>query len=254
MITGDLAPVRHDIESWNMSGFDFRCTCEALGFDQLPFPLGYRNRQTYMEEVEADRIAALDRQRAGMNQYRIYVLEALRHPALIVRGFGKINRGPSEKIYRLFGAIGTNAYSAVITQDPSDEYLFGSDVQVRGCANIDFPQVLIRALPEFRPGKHARQDIPRKSDSLSKLFQGLNITSSILLSVSVDFSLDYELRDPVHLTLVNIATDGAYLVNENPDVIQIVPATIPNLIKTFHTVEAIQANAAQKLAAHRQTD
>ncbi|OHT81182.1 hypothetical protein [Mycobacteroides saopaulense] len=254
MITGDLAPLRYDVESWNMSGFDFRCTCEALGFDQLPFPLGYRNRQIYMDEVESDRIIALDRQRAGMNQYRVYILEALRHPALIVRGFGRINRGPSEKLYRLFGTIGTNAYGAVITQDPSDEPLFGSDVQVRGCANVDFPQTVIRALPEFRPGRRARQDIPHKSDSLSKLFQGLRVSSSVLLSVSVDFSLDYELRDPVHLTLVNIADDGAYIVNENPDVIQVVPATIPNLMKTFRAIEAIQSNAAQKLAAHERTD
>ena len=44
MITDDVAPLRYDVEPWFMSGFDFRCVWEALGLDNLPFPLAYRNR------------------------------------------------------------------------------------------------------------------------------------------------------------------------------------------------------------------
>lgn len=101
-----------------MSGFDFRCLWEALGLDRLPFPLAYRNRQKYMREVEADRRAAMARQRSELTPDRVRILEALRYPAFLMLGFGRLGSGAEQQLYRLFGMIGTNGYSAVITQDP----------------------------------------------------------------------------------------------------------------------------------------
>lgn len=52
MITDKVAPIRHDVEPWFMSGFDFRCLCEVIGLDRLPFPLAYRNsKQRYQDDL-----------------------------------------------------------------------------------------------------------------------------------------------------------------------------------------------------------
>src|SRR3954471_2912490 len=73
MITDNVAPLRYGVEPWFMSGFDFRCVWEALGLDHLPFPLAYRNQQDTMAEVEADRRAALARQRAELTENRVRI-------------------------------------------------------------------------------------------------------------------------------------------------------------------------------------
>ncbi len=38
MITDEVAPLRHGLEPWFMSGFEFRCIWEALGLDRLAVP------------------------------------------------------------------------------------------------------------------------------------------------------------------------------------------------------------------------
>lgn len=234
-----------------MSGFDFRCVWEALGLDHLPFPLAYRNRgRQYMAEVDADRRTALARQRADLTQNRVHILEALRFPAFIVHGFGHIEDGIGQQLYRLFAVIGTTGYCAVITQDPSDELLFGGDIQIIGCVNVDFPQVVIEALPDYRPGTKARRDGRLEDETPAEVLRGAKITASILLSGSADFTMGYELRNPSHLTLINVVDDGAYLVNESANAFQIIPATVPHLLHTFKKVEQLQFTAAtERLSA-----
>lgn len=251
MITDDVAPLRHDVEPWYMSGFEFRCVWEALGLDQLPFPLAYRNRQKYMVEVEADRTAALARLRADLTQDRVNILEALRFPTFLVQGFGRVEIGVGQRLYRLFGVIGTTGYCAVITQDPSEQTIFGGDIQIIGCVNVDFPQVVLEALPEYKPGTRPRRDARLDDETPADVLRDSTITASILLSGSADFTLDYELRNASHLTLINVADDGAYLVNEGADAFQIIPATVPNLLDAFHKVEELQLKAAQRLSAAR---
>ncbi|MCP3812276.1 hypothetical protein NLX62_08065, partial [Mycobacteriaceae bacterium Msp059] len=78
MITDNVAPLRHGVEPWFMSGFAFRCVWEALGLDNLPTPLSYRHRgPRLMSEVEADRTTVLARLRASLNPDRVRILEAL---------------------------------------------------------------------------------------------------------------------------------------------------------------------------------
>ncbi|MCT7659703.1 ESX secretion-associated protein EspG [Mycobacterium deserti] len=256
MITDQVAPLRHDVEPWFMSGFDFRCLWEALGLDRLPFPLAYRNRgRKYRADVESDRQAALTRQRAEMTQNRLRILEALRFPAFLVQGFGRIEDDAGGlRIFRLLGAIGTTGYCAVITQDPSEQLIFGEDIQIIGCANVDFPQVVLEALPDYQPGTMPRKDARLEHETPAKIFGDSTITASILLSGSADFTLDYELRDPNHLTLINVADDGAYLVNEGTDTFQIIPASITNLLDTFKKVENLQANAAERRVKAARSD
>lgn len=249
MITDDVAPLRHDVEPWFMSGFDFRCAWEALGLDHLPFPLAYRNRQKYMSEVEADRRAALARQRADLTQNRVRILEALRFPAFMMLGFGRIGYGADEQLYRLFGVIGTTGYCAVITQDPGQQTIFGEDIQIIGCVNVDFPLVVLEALPDYKPGTKARKDARLEHETPADFFRESKITASILLGGSADFTLDYDLRNANYLTLVNVADDGAYVVNEGTHGFQIVPATVPNLLDAFHKVEQLQLKAAERLPA-----
>src|SRR5262245_39316071 len=226
MITDNVAPLRHDVEPWFMSGFDFRCVWEALGLDNLPFPLAYRIRdRQYMVDVEADRKAALARQRADLNQNRVRILEAVRFPAFMMHGFGRIEDGAGLRLYRLFGVIGTTGYCAVITQDPSEQTIFGEDVQIIGCVNVDFPQAVIEALPDYKPGAKKRRGESLEDQKPAAALRDSKITASILLSGSADFTMDYELRNPNHLTLINVADDGAYLVNEGTQAFQIVPAT-----------------------------
>ncbi|WP_319446533.1 MULTISPECIES: ESX secretion-associated protein EspG [unclassified Mycobacterium] len=248
MITDDVAPLRHGVEPWFMGGFDFRCIWEALGLDYLPFPLAYRNRQQYVADVEADRMAALARQRAELTENRVRILEALRFPAFIVQGFGRIEGG---QLYRLFAVIGTTGYCPVITQDPSAQPLFGEDVQIIGCVNDDFPQVVLEALPDYKPGTKPRRDALLEDETPADLFRDSTITASILLAGSADFTLDYELRNANYLTLVNVADDGAYLVNEGVDAFQIIPATVPNLLNAFERVEERQSTAAERLSEAR---
>jgi hypothetical protein len=250
VITDTIAPLRHDVEPWFMSGFDFRCIWEALGLDHLPFPLAYRMRgRKYMSEVEADRKAALARQRAEMTQNRVHIMEALRFPAFMMHGFGHVEDGAGLQFYRLFGIIGATGYGAVITQDPSDEPLFGGDIQIIGCVNVDFPQVVIEALPDYKPGGKARREARLEDYTPAEVLRGSKITESILLSASADFTLDYELRNPQHLTVINVADDGAYMVNEGTHSFQIVPATVRNLLDAFKKVEDLQVKVAEKLAA-----
>lgn len=250
MITDDVAPLRYGVEPWFMSGFDFRCVWEALGLDTLPFPLAYRIRdRQYMSEVEADRKASLARQRADMNRNRVRILEALRFPAFMMQGFGRIEDGAGLRLYRLFGVIGTDGYCAVITQDPSEQTIFGEDVQIIGCVNIDFPQVVIEALPDYKPGAKQRRDENLEEQTPARALRDSKVTASILLSGSADFTMDYELRNPSHLTLINVADDGAYIVNEGSQSFQIIPATVRNLLDTFKKVEELQLKAAQRLSA-----
>ncbi|MGH3723716.1 MAG: ESX secretion-associated protein EspG [Mycobacterium sp.] len=249
MITDELAPVRYDVEPWFMTGFEFRCAWEALGLDHMPFPLSYRNRQQYMSEVEADRDAALSRLRESLNPNRVRILEALRFPAFMMRGFGRIEEDESQRLFRLFGVIGTTGYCAVVTQDPSEQTIFGEDVQIIGCANIDFPQVVLEAFPEYAAGTRPSKKARYENETLSQLFDETTITASILLAGSADFSLDYELRNPSYLTLVNLADDGAYLVNEGAEEFQVVPATVSNLLDAFRRVEELQMKAAERLSA-----
>jgi hypothetical protein len=250
VITDDVAPVRYGVEPWFMSGFDFRCVWEALGLDNLPFPLAYRIRdKQYMAEVEADRKAALARQRADMTQNRVRILEALRYPAFMMQGFGRIEHGTSLRLYRLFATIGTNGYCAVITQDPSEQTIFGEDVQIIGCVNVDFPQVVIEALPDYKPGARQRRDERLEDQTPAGALRDSKVAASILLSGSAEFTMDYELRNPNHLTLINVADDGAYIVNEGSESFQIIPATVRNLLDTFKKVEELQLRAAQRLSA-----
>jgi hypothetical protein len=258
VITDDLAPLRHDLEPWLLTGFEFRCVWEALGLDHLPFPLAYRHRQRFMNEVEADRREALARVRPALNPRRVRILEALRFPAFLVHGFGRItdddNDGdddPGKRLYRLFGVIGTTGYCAVITQDPSRQTIFGEDVQITGCVNVDFPKVVLGALPDYQPGRESRRSAAHSDETPADAFGGAVITGSILLSGSADFTHDYELRNAHHLTLVDVADDGAYLVNEGADWYQIVPATVPNLLDVFSKVEGLQLKVADRLAAAR---
>jgi hypothetical protein len=249
MITDDVAPLRYNVEPWSMSGFEFRCVWETLGLDQLPFPLAYRNRQEYMAEVEADRRAALTRLRADLTENRTRIFEALRSPAFMMLGFGRIEDGPSERLYRLFAMIGTAGYCAVITQDPSEQTIFGADVQITGCVNVDFPRVVLEALPEFTPGTKPRKDARLEDETPAEFFRESTITASILLTGSADFTPDYELRNANHLMLTNIANDGAYLVNESANAFQIIPATVSNLLNAFKKVEERQSKAAKKPSA-----
>ncbi|HET6733225.1 ESX secretion-associated protein EspG [Mycobacterium sp.] len=250
MITDDVAPLRHDVEPWFMSGFDFRCVWEALGLDHLPFPLAYRDRHhTYMSEAEADRRAALARQRADLTQNRVRILEALRFPAFVMLGFGRIGYGAAERPYRLFGVIGTTGYCAVITQDPSEQTIFGEDIQIIGCVNVDFPQVVLEALPDYKPGNKPREDTQLEDASPAEFFRDSRIIASILLGGSADFTRDYELRNANYLTLVNVEDDGAYVVNEGTHAFQIIPATVPNLLDTFKKVENLQLKSTEKLSA-----
>lgn len=255
MITDDVAPLRYDVEPWFMSGFEFRCVWETLGLDNLPFPLAYRNRgKKYMAEVEADRKEALRRQRAELTQNRVRILEALRFPAFLMQGFGRIEDGDGLQLYRLFGAIGTTGYCAVITQDPSDQLIFGEDVQIIGCVNVDFPQVVLEALPDYKPGSEPRRIARHENQTPAKVLGDSRITASILLSGSADFTLDYGLRDPNHLTLINVAGDGAYLVNEGANGFQIIPATVRNLLDTFQKVEELHLKAATDRLARARSD
>ncbi|WP_131813007.1 ESX secretion-associated protein EspG [Mycolicibacterium peregrinum] len=250
MITDDVAPLRHDVEPWFMSGFEFRCAWEALGLDRLPSPLSYRHRgPRFMSEVESDRRDALARLRAGLTPNRVRILEALRYPAYLLQGFGQIEGGT---IYRLLGVIGTTGYCAVITQDPSEQLIFGEDIQVIGCVNIDFPQVVLEALPAYKPGTRPRKEELLEDETPSSALRDAKVTGSILLSGSAEFTMDYQLRDATHLTLINIADDGAYVVNEGEKAFQIIPATVPNLMQVFNKVERRQAEAlADKLAAEK---
>lgn len=245
MITDDVAPLRHDVEPWFMSGFDFRCLWEVIGLDRLPFPLAYRHRkQRFMAELEADTQAALVRQRAGMTVNRLQILEALRSPVFAMHGFGQIESGTGQRIYRLFGVIGAAGHCAVITQDPSAETIFGEDIQIIGCTNVDFPQVVIEALPDYKSGTRPRKDCRFEDETPAEVLRECVITGSILLSGSSEFTRDYTLRNENHLTLINVADDGAYLVNEGVNSFQITPATVPNVLAAFKKIETAQARAA----------
>ncbi|MEV0672979.1 ESX secretion-associated protein EspG [Mycobacterium sp. NPDC050441] len=250
MITDKVAPLRHAVEPWFMSGFEFRCAVEALGLDRLPSPLSYRHRgRTYMSEVESDRREALARLRASLNPNRVRILEALRYPAYLLQGFGQIEGG---QIYRLLGVIGTTGYCAVITQDPSEQLIFGEDVQIIGCVNIDFPQVVLEALPAYKPGTRPRKEELLEDQTPTSALRDAEITGSILLSGSAEFSMDYQLRDATHLTVINIADDGAYVVNEGTNAFQIIPATVPNLMQVFKKIEKRQSEAlTEKLTAEQ---
>ncbi|CQD22882.1 hypothetical protein A5731_22425 [Mycolicibacterium conceptionense] len=250
MITDEVAPLRHDVEPWFMSGFEFRCAWEALGLDRLPSPLSYRHRgPKFMSEVEADRRDALARLRAGLTPNRVRILEALRYPAYLLHGFGQIEGG---RIYRLLGLIGTTGYCAVITQDPSEQLIFGEDVQIIGCVNIDFPQVVLEALPAYSPGTRPRKEELLEDQTPTSALRDAKITGSILLSGSAEFTRDYQLRDATHLTLINIADDGAYVVNEGTNSFQIIPATVPNLMQVFKKIEKRQSEAlTEKLSAEQ---
>ncbi|MGV0744140.1 ESX secretion-associated protein EspG [Mycolicibacterium sp. XJ870] len=250
MITDEVAPLRHGVEPWFMSGFEFRCAWEALGLDRLPSPLSYRHRgPTYMSEVEADRREALARLRSSLTPNRVRILEALRYPAYLLQGFGQIEAG---QIYRLLGVIGATGYCAVITQDPSDQLIFGEDVQIIGCVNIDFPQVVLEALPVYKPGTRPRKEELLEDETPTSALRDAKITGSILLSGSAEFTMDYQLRDPTHLTVINIADDGAYVVNEGVKSFQIIPATVPNLMQVFKKIEMRQSEAlADKLSAEK---
>ncbi len=177
MITDKVAPLRHDVEPWFMSGFDFRCLWEVIGLDRLPFPLAYRNRtQQFMAELESDTQAALVRQRAGMTATRMNILDALRSPIFVLQGFGQIESGAGQQLYRLFCAIGASGYCAVITQDPSEETIFGEDVQIIGCVNVDFPQVVLEALPDYKPGTRPRKDCLFEDETPAQVLRDCHIT------------------------------------------------------------------------------
>ncbi|BBX89054.1 hypothetical protein H5U98_28790 [Mycolicibacterium boenickei] len=253
MITDKVAPIRHDVEPWFMSGFDFRCLCEVIGLDRLPFPLAYRNsKQRYQDDLEADRQTALARQRAGMTPTRLGILDALRSPVFLLQGFGQIEDGTGTRLYRLFGVIGASGYCAVITQDPSQETIFGEDVQIIGCVNVDFPQVVLEALPDYTPGGRPRKDGLFEEETPAQVLRDVRITGSILLSGSSAFTKDYALRNENHLTLINVADDGAYVVNEGVSSFQIIPATVPNLLSAFKKIETAHVKTAEeRLAAAR---
>ncbi|UHJ57565.1 hypothetical protein LT337_12750 [Mycolicibacterium fortuitum] len=62
--------------------------------------------------------------------------------------------------------------------------------------------------------------------------------------------MDYQLLNADHLTLINVADDGAYVVNEGTKAFQIIPATVPNLMQVFKKIEKRQSEAlAEKLSA-----
>ncbi|WP_155946636.1 hypothetical protein [Mycobacterium sp. URHD0025] len=255
MITDKVAPLRHDVEPWFMSGFDFRCLCEVIGLDRLPFPLAYRNsKQRYEEELEADRQVALARQRAGMTETRLLILDALRSPLFLLQGFGEIEDGAGARLYRLFGVIGATGYCAVITQDPSAQTIFGDDIQIIGCVNVDFPKVVVEALPEYKPGRRPRKDGQFEDETPAQVLRDSRITGSILLSGSSEFTRDYTLRNENHLTLINVADDGAYLVNEGTSSFQIIPATVPNLLAAFKKIEIAQLRAVEDRIAAARSD
>lgn len=247
MITDKVAPIRHDVEPWFMSGFDFRCLCEVIGLDRLPFPLAYRNsKQKYKDELEGDRQTALARQRAGMTPTRLGILDALRSPVFLLQGFGQIEDGAGTRVYRLFGVIGASGYCAVITQDPSQEVIFGEDIQIIGCVNVDFPQVVLEALPDYKPGSRPRKDGEFEDETPAQVLRDVRITGSILLSGSSAFTKDYALRNENHLTLINVADDGAYVVNEGVSSFQIIPATVPNLLAAFKKIETAHVKTAEE--------
>ncbi|KHO19902.1 hypothetical protein QQ44_25010 [Mycolicibacterium setense] len=250
MITDEVAPLRHGLEPWFMSGFDFRCLWEVLGLDCLPFPLAYRNsEQQYMAELAADTNAALVRQRSGMTANRLRILDALRSPIFVMRAFGHIENGT---LYRLFAVIGMTGYCAVITQDPSPQTIFGEDVQIIGCADMDFPQVVLEALPDYKAGTRPRKDSRFEDETPAQALRDARITGSILLSGSSEFTRDYELLNENHLTLINVADDGAYLVNEGVSSFQIIPATVSNALAAFKKIETAQLKALEeRLAAAR---
>ncbi|MGV0809465.1 ESX secretion-associated protein EspG [Mycolicibacterium setense] len=250
MITDEVASLRHGVEPWFMTGFEFRCAWEALGLDRMPSPLSYRHRgPKYMSEVAADRREALARLRASLTPNRVRILEALRYPAYLLQGFGQIEAG---QIYRLLGVIGTTGYCAVITQDPSEQLIFGEDVQIIGCVNIDFPQVVLEALPAYEPGTRPRKEELLEDETPTSALRDAKITAQILLSGSPEFTKDYQLLNADHLTMINIADDGAYVVNEGTKAFQIIPATVPNLMQVFKKIEKRQAEAlAEKLSAER---
>ncbi|KHO18113.1 hypothetical protein QQ25_28905 [Mycolicibacterium setense] len=245
-----MASLRHGVEPWFMTGFEFRCAWEALGLDRMPSPLSYRHRgPKYMSEVAADRREALARLRASLTPNRVRILEALRYPAYLLQGFGQIEAG---QIYRLLGVIGTTGYCAVITQDPSEQLIFGEDVQIIGCVNIDFPQVVLEALPAYKPGTRPRKEELLEDETPTSALRDAKITAQILLSGSPEFTKDYQLLNADHLTMINIADDGAYVVNEGTKAFQIIPATVPNLMQVFKKIEKRQAEAlAEKLSAER---
>jgi hypothetical protein len=137
----------------------------------------------------------------------------------------------------------------VITQDPSEQTIFGEDVQIIGCVNVDFPQVVIEALPDYKPGARQRRDERLEDQTPAGALRDSKVAASILLSGSAEFTMDYELRNPNHLTLINVADDGAYIVNEGSESFQIIPATVRNLLDTFKKVEELQLRAAQRLSA-----
>ncbi|WP_135459192.1 hypothetical protein [Mycobacterium sp. DL99] len=255
MITDKVAPLRHDVEPWFMSGFDFRCLCEVVGLDRLPLPLAYRNsKQRYKTELEADRQTALARQRAGMTQTRLAILDALRSPVFLLQGFGQIEDGTGARLYRLFGVIGASGYCAVITQDPGRETIFGEDVQIIGCVNVDFPQVVLEALPDYPPGSRPRKDGQFEDETPEQVLRDSRITGSVLLSGSSEFTKDYTLRNANHLTLINVADDGAYLVNEGISSFQIIPATVPNALAAFKKIEAAHVKGAEERLAAARTE
>jgi hypothetical protein len=145
--------------------------------------------------------------------------------------------------------IGTTGYCAVITQDPSEQLIFGDDIQIIGCVNTDFVQVVIEALPDYKPGTSPRRDTRLEDETPAEVLRDSRITASILLSGSADFTMDYELRNANHVTLINVADDGAYLVNEGTHTFQIIPATVPNLLDAFKKVEEVQLKVAERLSA-----
>jgi hypothetical protein len=245
----DRVALHYDVEPWFMSGFDFRCVWEALGLDRLPFPLAYRIRgRQFKAEVEADRRTALARQRANLTQNRVRVLEALRFPVFMMHGFGRPE--PGAGLFRLFTVVGSTGYCAVITQEPGEQLIFGEDIQIIGCANVDFPRVIVAVLPDYSAGTKERKYARFEDDETpEEFFRESSVTGSILLSGSADFTLDYELRNASRLTLTNVAGDGAYLVNESTYAFQIIPATVPNLLEAFQRVEELQSTAAERLSA-----
>lgn len=179
-------------------------------------------------------------------------MEALRFPAYLLQGYGRVEAGSGRQLYRLFAVIGTTGYCAVITQDPSDQLIFGGDVQIIGCVNIDFPQVVLEALPAYKPGTRPRKDELLEDETPASALRDARITASILLRGSPEFTMDYQLRNADHLTVINIADDGAYVVNESANAFQIIPATVPNLLQVFKKVEKRQSEAlAEKVSAER---
>ena len=130
--------------------------------------------------------------------------------------------------------------------------IFGEDIQIIGCVNVDFPQVVLEALPDYKPGTEPRRDCTPRGPDAGRVLGDSKITASILLGGSADFTLDYGLRNANYLTLINVADDGAYLVNEGAKAFQIIPATIRSLLDTFQKVEELHLKAANREARERQ--